>query len=165
MLGAREDRGKGGGEALKHSAESRRRSEALKALGRRPMGRIRVHARGRPRSRASEKKRIHWKRTKSFHDAQDAHSRVQPAGGDSRDVCSTAQMSAELRLHSEGCHESTRQVMVDETWAAKSHSKRSLEPYISVGPKEDPRTRDCKGCDVARSNGEHQGPREAQWNK
>ena len=31
-------------------------------------------------------------------------------------------------------------------------------------PKEDPHTRDCEGCDVARSNGEHKEPREAQWN-
>ena len=32
-------------------------------------------------------------------------------------------------------------------------------------PKEDPHTRDCEGCDVAGSNGEHQGPKEAQWSK
>ena len=33
------------------------------------------------------------------------HSRVQLAGRDSRDVCSAAQMSAEVKLHSEGCRE------------------------------------------------------------
>ena len=59
--------------------------------------------------------------------------RVQPAGGDLRDVCSTAQMSAEVRLHSERCRESIRQAMVDETWAAQSQSERSLELYPSVG--------------------------------
>ena len=32
-------------------------------------------------------------------------------------------------------------------------------------PKEDPHTRESEGCDVARSNREHQGPREAQRNK
>ena len=32
-------------------------------------------------------------------------------------------------------------------------------------PKEDPHTRDCEGCDVARCNRERQGPREAQRNK
>ena len=50
---------------------------------------------------------------------QDAYSRVtasrQPAGGDSREVCSTAWMSAEVRLHSDGCRESIGQAMVDET--------------------------------------------------
>ena len=33
------------------------------------------------------------------------------------------------------------------------------------GAIEDPRTRDCEGCDVARSNREHRGPRDAQRNK
>ena len=32
-------------------------------------------------------------------------------------------------------------------------------------PKEDPHARNCEGCDVARSNGEHQGPRKAQRHK
>ena len=32
-------------------------------------------------------------------------------------------------------------------------------------PQEDPRTRSCEGCDVAGSNGEHQGPSQAQKNK
>ena len=59
--------------------------------------------------------------------------------------------------------------------AAKSQSKRSLESNPSVGcsvswfatrkPKEDPHARNCEGCDVARSNGEHQGPRKAQRHK
>ena len=47
--------------------------------------------------------------------AQEAYSRGQPAGGGSRGACSTAQMSADVRLHSEGCRESIRQAMVDET--------------------------------------------------
>ena len=53
-------------------------------------------------------------RTEDSRCTQDAYSRVQPAGGDSGDVCSTAQMSAEVRLHSGGCHESIRQATVDE---------------------------------------------------
>ena len=90
---------------------------------------------------------------------QDAYSRVQPAGGDSREVCSTAQMSAEVRLHSEGCRESIRQAMVDETLAAKSQSDRSLESYLKWAAQtrrlKDHHTRDCEGCDVAGSNREH----------
>ena len=65
----------------------------------------------------SAEQKIHEKRTKSFHEAR----------------CSTAHVSAEVRLHSEGCRESIRQAMVDETCSAKSQSKRSLESYPSVG--------------------------------
>ena len=32
-------------------------------------------------------------------------------------------------------------------------------------PKEDPDTRDCEGCDVAGSNREYRGPRDARRNK
>ena len=60
--------------------------------------------------------------------------------------------------------------MVDETWAAKSQSERSLESNPSVGCSKHvteggPHTRDCEGCDVAGSNREHRGPRDAQRNK
>ena len=50
-----------------------------------------------------------------------------------RDVCSTAQMSSQVRLHREGCLESIGQAMVDETWAAMSQSERSLESYPLAG--------------------------------
>ena len=74
-------------------------------------------------------------------------------------------MRAEVRLHSEGCRESIKQAMVDETWAAKSQSERSLKFCPSVGcsnhetERGSSHTRECDRCDVAGSNGEHQGPR------
>ena len=61
-----------------------------------------------------------------------------------------------MRLHSEGCRESTRQAMVDETLAAKSQSERSLVSYLKWAAQtrrpKDHHTRDCEGCDVAGSN-------------
>ena len=72
-------------------------------------------------------------------------------------------MSAEVRLHSEGCR---RRDM------SRKEPERTTSGVVPFGGmlkpcdrRRGPHTRDCEECDVARSNGEHRGPREAQMNK
>ena len=60
--------------------------------------------------------------------------------------------------------------MVDETWAARARvndlwSRTFRWAAQTRKPKEYLHTRGCEGCDVAGSNREHRGPREAQRNE
>ena len=78
-------------------------------------------------ARNSGEHKIHKKRTKSFH------SRVQPAGRDSRDVCSAAQMSAEVRLYSEGCRGRIGRTDVKNECVSRKEPEQTISGVRSFG--------------------------------